>query len=296
MRHPDAVELAPAPHARSLAEALSLALTHPSERDRLLSGYAAAAGPYDEMLAADGSVRPHWRAFVDGFAGLGTDGRAAAGESTRRLLRESGIAFNVYADPDDRAHAWRLDLVPVLLPDAEWDRLAAGIVQRARLIDAVLADLHGAPDAAARRQPAGVAAAGQPGLRPRQRRPRRAGAPLSLHLRLRHRPHRVGRLGRARRPDRHRDRQRLRPGQPGGAQPRSRGAVPRLPHAAPRPLLPGPAGELPGLVPARRRPDRDPQPGAGEPVLFQPLLSGALSRLHGRRRAATSPSATTIST
>ena len=101
-------------------------------------------GAYDEMLAADGSVRPHWRAFVDGFAGLGTDGRAAAGESTRRLLRESGIAFNVYADPDDRAHAWRLDLVPVLLPDAEWDRLAAGIVQRARLIDAVLADLHGA--------------------------------------------------------------------------------------------------------------------------------------------------------
>ena len=122
---------------------MSLALTHPSERDRLLYGYAAARAPYDEMLASDGSVRPHWRVFMEGFADLGTDGRAAAGESTRRLLRESGIAFNVYADPDDRAHAWRLDLAPVLLPDAEWDRLAAGIVQRARLIDAVLADLHG---------------------------------------------------------------------------------------------------------------------------------------------------------
>ena len=39
----------------------------------------------------------------------------------------------------------------------EWDALAAGIVQRARLIDAVLADLHGDAGAAARRQPAGIA-------------------------------------------------------------------------------------------------------------------------------------------
>ena len=111
--------------------------------DRLLAGYAAAAAPFDEMLARDGSIRPHWRAFADGFAAMGAEGRTAAGESLRRLLRESGIAFNVYADPDDRQHAWRLDLVPLVLPEQEWDALAAGILQRARLIDAVLADLHG---------------------------------------------------------------------------------------------------------------------------------------------------------
>ena len=112
--------------------------------DRLLAGYAAAAAPFDEMLARDGSIRPHWRAFADGFAAMGAEGRTAAGESLRRLLRESGIAFNVYADPDDRQHAWRLDLVPLVLPEQEWNALAAGILQRARLIDAVLADLHSA--------------------------------------------------------------------------------------------------------------------------------------------------------
>ena len=95
------------------------------------------------MLAGDGTIRPHWRQFIDGFAALGPEGRTAAGESLRRLLRESGIAFNVYADPDDRQHAWRLDLVPLVLPQQEWDTLAAGILQRARLIDAVLADLNG---------------------------------------------------------------------------------------------------------------------------------------------------------
>lgn len=109
----------------------------------LLAGYAEAASPFDEILASDGSVRPHWRCFVAGFAGLGAEGRQAAAGSTQRLLRESGIAFNVYADPDDRQHAWRLDLVPALLPQAEWTRLARGLVQRARLIDATLSDLYG---------------------------------------------------------------------------------------------------------------------------------------------------------
>ena len=122
---------------------LSDAPNESPDLDRLLAGYAAAAAPFDEMLAGEGTIRPHWRQFIDGFAALGPEGRTAAGESLRRLLRESGIAFNVYADPDDRQHAWRLDLVPLVLPQQEWDTLAAGILQRARLIDAVLADLNG---------------------------------------------------------------------------------------------------------------------------------------------------------
>lgn len=111
--------------------------------EKLLADYAVHASPFDEMLAQGAAIRPHWQTFAAGFAALGPDGREAAAESARRLLRESGIAFNVYADPDDRRHAWRLDLLPVLLPEHEWNRVAAGLVQRARLIDAVLGDLYG---------------------------------------------------------------------------------------------------------------------------------------------------------
>ena len=67
--------------------------TPAQEQARLLAGYAAAAAPFDEMLAPDGTFRPHWQRFVEGFAALGPDGRAAAAESTRRLLRESGLNF-----------------------------------------------------------------------------------------------------------------------------------------------------------------------------------------------------------
>ena len=154
----------PVPH-------LSDAPNESLDLDQLLAGYAAAAAPFDEMLAGDGTVRPHWRPFIRGFAALGADGRAAATESTRRLLRESGIAFNVYADPDDREHAWRLDLVPVLLPEQEWERLAAGILQRARLIDTVLGGPARRAGPVAGRQPARLIAPGQPSVRAGQRRP-----------------------------------------------------------------------------------------------------------------------------
>ncbi len=108
-----------------------------------LARYATRLHGHDEMLTADGVVRPHWQRFAAGWAALGPAGRHAAAESTRRLLRESGIAFNVYADPDDRAHAWRLDLVPVLLHEREWAGIERGLIQRARLVEAVLQDLYG---------------------------------------------------------------------------------------------------------------------------------------------------------
>lgn len=120
---------------------MTAALATPPELEPLLRGYPRAGR--DEMLAADGSVRPAWRALVERLAAMGPAGRAAAAESTTRSLRESGIAFNVYADPDDRRHAWRLDLLPVLVAEDEWARLERGLVQRARLLDRVLADLYG---------------------------------------------------------------------------------------------------------------------------------------------------------
>ena len=62
------------------------------ELRHLLAGYAERAAVYDEMLAPDGTVRAHWRTFVEGFARLGADGRAAAADSTRRLLRETRLS------------------------------------------------------------------------------------------------------------------------------------------------------------------------------------------------------------
>ena len=49
----------------------------------------------------------------------------------------------MYGDPDGLDRPWSLDLIPLLIPSEQWDRLSEGLIQRARLLDRLLADLYG---------------------------------------------------------------------------------------------------------------------------------------------------------
>jgi uncharacterized circularly permuted ATP-grasp superfamily protein/uncharacterized alpha-E superfamily protein len=49
----------------------------------------------------------------------------------------------VYADSQGRDRPWVLDPLPILLTAEEWLEIEAGVVQRARLFDALLGDLYG---------------------------------------------------------------------------------------------------------------------------------------------------------
>jgi uncharacterized circularly permuted ATP-grasp superfamily protein len=53
------------------------------------------------------------------------------------------VSHNVYGDPDGLDRPWSLDLIPLLIPSAQWDRLAKGLAQRALLLDRLLDDLYG---------------------------------------------------------------------------------------------------------------------------------------------------------
>ena len=106
------------------------------------AGYAPGPG-HDELLAGDGVMRPHWRALSDWFATLGEGEFAGRRDQARRLIRENGVTYNVYGAGQGRSRPWQLDPLPLLLPAAEWTALAAGVAQRARLLDAVLADVYG---------------------------------------------------------------------------------------------------------------------------------------------------------
>jgi len=94
-------------------------------------------------LDGDGCIRDHWQALVDGV--FEDDAKAArrATEFTRRMIVENGVTYNVYADAQGRDRPWILDPLPYLVSAAEWQGIEAGVAQRARLLNAVLADLYG---------------------------------------------------------------------------------------------------------------------------------------------------------
>jgi uncharacterized circularly permuted ATP-grasp superfamily protein len=99
---------------------------------------------YDELLDATGGVRPHWQPLLAALDAMPLADRATSARLIERRVRETGIAYDVFADPTRATAGWRLDVMPVMISAAEWQWLAAALTQRARLFDCLLADVYGA--------------------------------------------------------------------------------------------------------------------------------------------------------
>jgi uncharacterized circularly permuted ATP-grasp superfamily protein/uncharacterized alpha-E superfamily protein len=121
----------------------------PNPQGGFAAGYAAASNGADEMVEADGSLRPHWKMFVSQLDDLGPEELPRRWEQARRLIRENGITHNVYGDPDGLDRPWNLDMVPLLVPEAEWKKASEALQQRATLLDTLLMDLYGPANAVA---------------------------------------------------------------------------------------------------------------------------------------------------
>ena len=98
---------------------------------------------YHELLQGDGAVRPHWQALFAQLQRSSPEQLAQRQALLTRQLQENGVTYNIYADPKGADRPWELDLLPHVLSAEEWQPLAAGIAQRARLLNAVLADTYG---------------------------------------------------------------------------------------------------------------------------------------------------------
>ncbi|HEY1218311.1 MAG: circularly permuted type 2 ATP-grasp protein [Bryobacteraceae bacterium] len=98
---------------------------------------------YDEMMAADGTMRPRWRPLIEPLERMGQAGFARRWQEGRRVIHENGTTYNVYSDPQSAGRPWPLDPLPMVLDSAEWSFLSAAITQRAKLLNAILADLYG---------------------------------------------------------------------------------------------------------------------------------------------------------
>lgn len=105
--------------------------------------YAPPPGVADEMVDTNGEVRPVWRHFL---AALGKmDETELAGRFARadRYLRDAGVFYRAYGKEAGAERAWPLSHIPVLIDDAEWETLSRGLIQRAELLEAVVADIYG---------------------------------------------------------------------------------------------------------------------------------------------------------
>lgn len=109
----------------------------------LFEGYRPTTGVYDEAVDQDGRLRPHWRVLEKALSGIGAEGFGPRVEEARRLLRENGVTYNIYGDPGGVDRTLELDPLPAIIDPAEWKLIEAGLIQRARLLNLILADAYG---------------------------------------------------------------------------------------------------------------------------------------------------------
>ena len=109
----------------------------------LVSGYRPLPGIHDEMMDAEGHVRAHWHRFLSMLSELGADEINRRFAAADRYLHDSGVFYRVYEDPAGAERPWPLSHVPLLIAASEWQQLEAGLIQRANLLEAVLADAYG---------------------------------------------------------------------------------------------------------------------------------------------------------
>jgi uncharacterized circularly permuted ATP-grasp superfamily protein/uncharacterized alpha-E superfamily protein len=111
--------------------------------EQFVSGYRPLHGIFDEMMDGGGRVRPHWRPLLSMLAALGNDEINRRFAAADRYLRDSGVFYRVYEDSTGIERPWPLSHIPLIIEPGEWKQLEAGLVQRAELLEAVLADTYG---------------------------------------------------------------------------------------------------------------------------------------------------------
>ncbi|BBL70427.1 circularly permuted type 2 ATP-grasp protein [Methylogaea oryzae] len=97
---------------------------------------------FDEMHGADAEIRAVYRDYAGWLANSPLDYLQQKSREAEWLFRRVGITFNVYGEEDGAERLIPFDVIPRILSHGEWQRLAAGAVQRVRALNAFLHDIY----------------------------------------------------------------------------------------------------------------------------------------------------------
>ena len=102
----------------------------------------ATDGFYDEMFDEGGEPRPGCIWLARRLAQLPAGSLEERQRAAERLLLHMGITFNVYGHDAGAEKIFPFDVVPRILPAAEWERTERGIQQRIHALNTFVDDVY----------------------------------------------------------------------------------------------------------------------------------------------------------
>ena len=108
-----------------------------------MADYRLQPGVPDEMIDPAGNIRPGWAHLMSAFDQLGPTELAARFERADQYLRDAGVFYRKYDGAAGKERAWPLAHIPLLIDEADWALISNGLVQRAELLEQIVADIYG---------------------------------------------------------------------------------------------------------------------------------------------------------
>ncbi|WP_375422255.1 circularly permuted type 2 ATP-grasp protein [uncultured Sphingomonas sp.] len=106
---------------------------------RWIADYRARATADDVLCSGPAAA---WTAMFEELAAVASDDLGHARERVQRHAADIGTGFRIIGEADERP--WPVSPVPLLIESDEWAGIARGVIQRAELMETVIADLYGA--------------------------------------------------------------------------------------------------------------------------------------------------------
>ena len=104
--------------------------------------YETELGKYNELGIGGERQLPHEQILLQTLEKLGNKRLAKRRKEAQRLLRENGATHNLFG-PADTTRDWQFDPIPLVIGSEEWSLVEQGLVQRAELLNLILADIYG---------------------------------------------------------------------------------------------------------------------------------------------------------
>src|SRR3984957_14638049 len=88
-----------------------------------------------------GGPRDYWLCFLGDFAEYDEGEFDSRFNLATRHIRDTGVSYRIYGEENERS--WPINPLPLILGEGGWAQIAAGVEQRANLMEALLQDLYG---------------------------------------------------------------------------------------------------------------------------------------------------------
>ena len=100
-------------------------------------------GFYDELMAASVQGHTEIAGLRADLEALGPEELVARQDAANVSIKEMGITFTVYSEEGGAIdRIWPFDIIPRIIPQAEWERVDAGLRQRVRALNLFIDDLY----------------------------------------------------------------------------------------------------------------------------------------------------------